>query len=252
MRYGELTVLDGVDMTVPRGEVRVILGGSGSGKSTLLRGVLGLAEVADGRVEILGEDVVSLSESARVRHMKRIGVMFQNAALLGSLTVAENLLLPLFEHRRISKTVAEEIVRMKLELVGLGEAAHRYPSELSGGMRKRAGIARAMVLDPEILFCDEPSAGLDPVTSAELDALLLNLKRLFDMTVVVVTHELASIETIADSLIMVGGGRVIAEGPADEVRKMGNADVDSFFARLGRKDGIHRRTVAGLLGMETN
>jgi phospholipid/cholesterol/gamma-HCH transport system ATP-binding protein len=130
VRYGDRAVLDGVDMTVPRGEVRVILGGSGSGKSTLLRGVLGLAEPAAGRVEILGEDVAALGEDARVTHMQRIGVMFQNAALLGSLTVAENVALPLLEHRRHPPRIVEEIVRMKLELVGLGPAAHRYPAEL--------------------------------------------------------------------------------------------------------------------------
>ncbi len=250
VRYGELTVLDGVDMTVPRGEVRVILGGSGSGKSTLLRGILGLAEAAGGSVEILGENVASLDEAERVEHMQRIGVMFQNAALLGSLTVSENVALPLVEHRRYPADLVREIVRMKLELVGLGEAAHRFPAELSGGMRKRAGIARAMVLDPRILFCDEPSAGLDPVTSAEIDALILSLKRLFDMTVVVVTHELASIETIADSLLMVGDGKVIAEGSAVEVREMGHPRVDAFFARVAEARVGTRRSAAGLLGMK--
>ncbi len=245
--YGDSVVLDGVDMTVPRGDVRVIIGGSGSGKTTLVRGILGLTDVAAGTVEVLGEDVSALDESERVRCMRRVGVMFQHAALLGSLTVAENVALPLLEHASYPPEIMREIVRMKLELVGLGDAVHRFPAELSGGMRKRAGIARAMALDPDILFCDEPSAGLDPVTSAELDALILNLKRLFDMTVVIVSHELASIDTVADSLVMLSGGRVIAEGSKAKVRASGLPEVDSFFERLSKGRAVSRTSAADLL-----
>lgn len=249
VRYGEHTVLDGVDVTVPRGDVRVILGGSGSGKSTLLKGVLGLAEPAAGTVEILGREVRAMGEAERARHQQRIGVMFQNGALLGSLTVAENVALPLLEHRRHPPEVVRELVRMKLGLVGLSHAEHRYPAELSGGMVKRASLARAMILDPEILFCDEPSAGLDPLTSAELDALILTLKRTFDMTVVIVTHELASIETVADSLVMVGGGKVLAEGPMAELRSAGIPQIDDFFARNVTGEGRGAPSAAELLGL---
>jgi phospholipid/cholesterol/gamma-HCH transport system ATP-binding protein len=240
VRYGARTILDGVDMTVQQGEIRVILGGSGSGKSTLLKGILGLTDVAGGQVTMLGATMLGVGEKQRGELMQRIGVLFQNGALFGSLTVGENVALPLREHRRLPEGAIAELVRMKLAQVDLSHAEHLYPSELSGGMRKRAGLARALALDPEILFCDEPSAGLDPLTSAELDNLILSLRDRLKMTVVIVTHELASIEAVADSLIMVGGGKVIAEGPMAEVRSRGIVAVDEFFARktqsVTRKD----------------
>ncbi len=249
VRYGARTILDGVDMSVPSGDVRVILGGSGSGKSTLLRGILGLTPIAGGTIEMLGADLPALDRAARVRHFRRVGVMFQNGALFGSLTVAQNIALPLKEHARLPENLIRELVRMKLELVQMTHAEHLYPDQLSGGMIKRAALARAMILDPEILFCDEPSAGLDPLTSAELDALLLRLKALFNMTVVVVTHELQSIETIADSVIMLGRGHVIAEGPIDDIRRAGIPAVDDFFARRSQPEAQRRRSLAELLGV---
>ncbi len=252
VRYGERTVLDGVDLTVGQGEVWVILGGSGCGKSTLVKGILGLAEASSGSVEMLGQDLSLLHDEERSRLYKRVGMLFQNGALFGSLTVAQNVALPLQEFAKVPESVVRELVRMKLNLVSMGHAEHFYPSELSGGMKKRVALARAMILDPEILFCDEPSAGLDPLTSAELDQLILQLKNLFKMTVVVVTHELASIETIADSVIMLGKGKVIAAGPIAEVRSRGIQEVDDFFSRR-LEPGVHEeKSVAELFGLNAS
>ena len=200
-KYGERTVLDGVGMTVDRGEVHVILGGSGCGKSTLLKHVIGLLKPAGGKIELLGTDLVAVDEGERNAVLARIGMLFQGGALLNSLTIAENVALPIRERSVLPEDVVQEIVAMKLALVSLAHAAQLTPPELSGGMKKRAALARAMATDPEILFCDEPSAGLDPVTAAELDDLLLNLKQSFGMSVVVVTHELPSIENIADRVL---------------------------------------------------
>ncbi len=251
VRYGARTILDGVDMTVRQGEIRVILGGSGSGKSTLLKGILGLTDIAGGQVSLLGQELTKLGEKERGALMQRIGVLFQNGALFGSLTVGENVALPLREHRRLPEGAIAELVRLKLAQVDLSHAENLYPSELSGGMKKRAGLARALALDPEVLFCDEPSAGLDPLTSAELDALLLSLRDRLKMTVVIVTHELASIEAVADSLIMVGGGKVIAEGPMQDVRSRGIVAVDEFFARKTKSMARQDTSVATLFGLET-
>jgi phospholipid/cholesterol/gamma-HCH transport system ATP-binding protein len=201
-KYGEHTVLQGVDLEVRRGEIRVILGGSGGGKSTLLKNCIGLVHPAGGEVRILGEDLTALEGQARASLLNRVGVLFQNGALLGSLTIRENVALPIREHTDLEPDVIEELVRLKLAQVELSHAEFLLPSELSGGMRKRAALARAMALDPEILFCDEPSAGLDPLTSAELDELLMRMRDRFGMAIVVVTHELHSIETIADTAIM--------------------------------------------------
>lgn len=245
--YGERRILEHIDMTVPRGEIRVILGGSGSGKSTCLRAILGLIP-STGSVKLLGQELNGLRERQRQLHQQRIGVMFQNGALFGSLTVAQNVALPLLEHARVPSEVAQELVRMKLNLVGMGHAEHLYPAQLSGGMKKRAALARAMILDPELLFCDEPSAGLDPLTSAELDALLLHVRALFGTTIVVVTHELQSIETIADSVIMLGKGRVIAEGPIEQVKAQGIPEVEHYFARHLSQTPSIGMTVAQLFG----
>ncbi len=250
VRYGERTVLAGVDMSVPAGEIRVILGGSGSGKSTLLKGILGLTDLSGGEVNLLGQPMVGLPESERRRLMQRVGVLFQNGALFGSLTVGENVALPLREHRRLPEGAIRELVRSKLAQVSMSHAEHLYPSELSGGMKKRAGLARALALDPEVLFCDEPSAGLDPQTSLNLDNLLLQLRDRLGVTVVIVTHELASIEGIADSLIMIGAGRVIAEGPVAEVRRRGIPQVDDFFARMVKADAQATVSAAALLGLQ--
>lgn len=230
--YGERIILDGVDLRVQRGEVRVILGGSGCGKSTLMKSCIGLLEPSGGTVHMLGNDMRDLEGRALTRLLTRVGVLFQYGALLGSITIGENIALPLREHTDLPEDVIGEMVRLKLALVELAPAEHLLPSELSGGMRKRAALARAMALDPDLLFCDEPSAGLDPLTSAELDELLLRLRDRFGMAIVVVTHELMSIERIADRAIMLSGGHVLADGTLDEVRGTDHPEVKAFFERI--------------------
>ncbi len=230
-RYGDRTILDGIDLTVRRGEVRVILGGSGGGKTTLLKHCIGLLTPAAGRVLVLDQPLSELEGAARVALLRRIGVLFQAGALLGSITVGENVALPLREHTDLPEAVILEMVRLKLAAVELVHAEHLLPSELSGGMRKRAALARALALDPDVLFCDEPSAGLDPLTSAGLDELLLRLRDLFGMAMVVVTHELLSIARIAERATMLAGGKVVADGTLDEVRGTDHPDVRAFFAR---------------------
>ena len=230
--YGERLILDGVDLRVRPGEVRVILGGSGCGKSTLLRSCIGLLQPKRGDVRLLNEDLTALEGQARTSLLTRVGVLFQYGALLGSITIGENIALPLREHTDLPADVIEEIVRLKLALVELSHAQHLLPSELSGGMRKRAALARALALDPDLLFCDEPSAGLDPLTSAELDELLLRLRDRFGMAIVVVTHELMSIERITDRALMLSKGSVIADGPLDEIRQQEHPEIKAFFERI--------------------
>jgi phospholipid/cholesterol/gamma-HCH transport system ATP-binding protein len=230
--YGERTILDGVDLSVARGEVRVILGGSGSGKSTLLKHAIGLLAPAGGTVSVLGQPLHGLEGPERVALLRRIGVLFQSGALLGSITVRENVALPLREHTDLPEQVIAELVSLKLSVVELSHAENLLPGELSGGMRKRAALARAMALDPDLLFCDEPSAGLDPLTSAELDDLILRLRDRFGMAIVVVTHELMSIERIADKAMMLSSGKVLADGPLDQVRRTDHPEVRAFFQRI--------------------
>ncbi len=235
-KYGERTVLDGVNMTVDRGEVHVILGGSGCGKSTLLKHVIGLLRPAGGSIELLGKDLVAIDEAERNQVLSRIGMLFQGGALLNSLTIAENVALPIRERSELPEPVIAEIVAMKLALVSLSHATKLTPPELSGGMKKRAALARAMATDPEILFCDEPGAGLDPITASELDDLLLNLKDRFGMSVVVVTHELASIDRVADRVTMLEKGKVIASGALTEVKRMDHPMVRAFFDRKSERE----------------
>jgi phospholipid/cholesterol/gamma-HCH transport system ATP-binding protein len=233
-RFGSNTLFEHVSFDVRRGEVFVILGGSGCGKSTLLKLMIGLVPPAEGHVGILGTDVWSTEGEGRLGLLKRIGVMWQQGALFGSQTLLENVEMPLAEHTTLPPEARTEVARAKLGLVGLSEAAARLPSEVSGGMLKRAGIARALALDPAILFLDEPSAGLDPITSAGLDELIRDLSRSLGTTFVVVTHELASILAIGDRCIMLDkeAKGMIAEGDPRELRDHGtHPTVRAFFRR---------------------
>ena len=233
-RFDDRTIFEHVTFEVRRGEVFVILGGSGCGKSTLLKHMIGLLTPADGNIQVLGEDITGLAGEERRALLRQIGVMWQSGALFGSLTLTGNVEVPLEEHTRLPAEARAMVARSKLGLVGLGDAAGRLPAEISGGMAKRAGIARAMALDPPILFLDEPSAGLDPITSAGLDALIKGLARELGTTFVVVTHELQSILAIGDRCIMLDRAAkgVIAEGDPRQLRDHSDHPiVRAFFRR---------------------
>ena len=231
MSYGARRVLDRVDLDVYRGEILVLLGGSGSGKTTLLKHVLGLAKPDTGNITINGVDITCCSPSELGAVRRRIGVAFQAAALFNSLSVEENVALPLRELTRLADSTIKLMVWMKLMAVGLSDAGSLYPPELSGGMRKRAAVARAMALDPEILILDEPSAGLDPIVSAELDELILFLKRSFGITILVVTHELESAFHIADRIAMLYQGRLIAVDTKEQFAGNAHPRIRQFLDR---------------------
>jgi len=214
--YEDRAVLDGVSLDIAAGETVVIMGGSGCGKSTLLRLMIGTIAPDGGRVELFGRDLAQMSEAELEAARKRFGVLFQSAALFNSMTVGENVALPLREHTDLDEETIEIMVRIKLELVGMRDAAALIPSEISGGMKKRAGLARAIALDPEVLFYDEPSAGLDPVTSAEIDQLMIDLSRKLGVTSVVVTHEMDSAFRLADRMALLEAGRLLKVAPRSE------------------------------------
>ncbi len=231
--YGKRIVLDQISFEVCAGEVVALLGGSGCGKSTLMKHMIGLYKPMAGCIEIGGDDLASASGPLRERILRRFGVMYQSGALFGSMNVLDNVRLPLESFSDLDDEAIELVARLKLRLVGLEDSASYLPSELSGGMQKRAAIARAMALDPAILFLDEPSAGLDPVTSAELDALIRRLAENQGMTIVVVTHELASINTIADRAVMLDRETkgIIAIGAPAELAWHEDIRVRRFFLR---------------------
>jgi phospholipid/cholesterol/gamma-HCH transport system ATP-binding protein len=208
-RFGSQTVLDGLTLDIIPGEIMVIMGGSGSGKSTSLRLMIGSFPPDSGDIQIFGRSVCGLTEDEMNEVRKRFGILFQSGALFNSMTLAENVALPLREHTDLDPDIIDIQVKIKLELVGLREHADKYPAQISGGMKKRAGLARALALDPKILFYDEPSAGLDPVTSAQIDQLILSLSRRLGVTSVVVTHEMDSAFTIADRMAMLDKGRML-------------------------------------------
>src|SRR6202171_6345396 len=230
--YGSREVLHGLTFEVRRGETLVVIGGSGSGKSTMLRTLVGLERPSSGEVRIKGIDIAKAGAREMDGIRKRIGLAFQGGALIGSLSVGGNISLPLLEHTVLERSTIEVMVRIKLEQVGLSGFENFSPSELSGGMRKRAAFARAMALDPEILFFDEPSAGLDPITAAGIDDLILSLKRAYALTMVVVTHELASAFLIADRIVLIDRGAIVAMGPVEEVRNSQHPRVRQFLDRI--------------------
>ncbi len=230
-KYGDTTVLDHVTFDVARGNIFVILGASGCGKTTLLKHMTGLIPAASGVIEYGGKNIAGMDEEELALMQRGIGIAFQSSGLFNSMTVGENVALPLVEYGEVDPRLIDSIVRLKLSLVGLANAQHKMPGELSGGMRKRAGLARAIALDPPIVFFDEPSAGLDPIMASGLDELVLNLKALLGITFVIVTHELDSIRKVADQVLMLDKGVVIFTGTVEEAENSEHDRVRQFFER---------------------
>jgi phospholipid/cholesterol/gamma-HCH transport system ATP-binding protein len=236
VNYGEREILHGINFEVAAGETIAILGGSGSGKSTLLRTMVGLEKPTSGQIWIRGKDIAALSRSEMDEVRKKIGMSFQGGALFGSMTVGENVALPLREHTKLEESTIQIILRLKLDQVGLAGFEYYMPSELSGGMKKRAAVARALAMDPEILFFDEPSAGLDPIIAAGIDHLILQLKKAFHMTIMVVTHELASAFLIADRMVLIDKGNIVAIGTKEEMQISKQPRVRQFLDRIAEPE----------------
>jgi phospholipid/cholesterol/gamma-HCH transport system ATP-binding protein len=232
VQYGDREILHGINFEVMRRETIVILGGSGSGKSTLLRTMVGLEKPTSGSVWVSGTNLAAATAAEMDEVRKKIGLSFQGGALIGSMTVGENVALPLRELTDLEQSTIEVMVRIKLQQVGLIKFENFMPAQLSGGMKKRAALARAMAMDPEILFFDEPSAGLDPVIAAGIDQLILNLKQALAVTIVVVTHELASAFLIADRIIVLDAGQILAAVPPDELKKSTHPRIQQFLNRV--------------------
>jgi phospholipid/cholesterol/gamma-HCH transport system ATP-binding protein len=231
VRYGEREVLKGITFDVHPGENLVILGGSGGGKSTLLRNLVGLMRPHAGSILIDGHDFTAMTDDERISLRKKMGMCFQGSALFGSMSVAENVALPLIEHTELNRSTIDIMVQIKLELVGLGGFGDYMPSELSGGMKKRAGLARAMAMDPKLIFYDEPSAGLDPIVAVGLDHLIRRLQQTFNLTSIVVTHELPSVRLVADRVLMLKAGEIVALGTLEELEASDEPFVRQFFER---------------------
>ncbi|MDX2143998.1 MAG: ATP-binding cassette domain-containing protein [Rhodospirillaceae bacterium] len=236
--YGKREILHGINLEVRQGEIMVIMGGSGSGKSTLLNALLGLLRPTSGTIRILGQDLNAISDVERTKLRQKMGVAFQGGALFSSLNVLDNIVLPLREHTKLDRNTMRIMARMKMQVVNLSGFENLMPAELSGGMIKRAALARAIVMDPRILFCDEPSAGLDPVVSSAIDDLILNLREAMDMSIVVVTHELESAFKIADRICVLDKGHILTIGSVEEVRNSPNERIQNL---------LNRRTEAEIL-----
>jgi len=232
VRYGAREILHGVNFEVQSGETLVILGGSGSGKSTLLRTLVGLEKPSGGEIWMQGKNFAAMPEADRNDLRKKMGMSFQGGALFGSMSVGDNVALPLREHTPLDESTIDIVVRLKLDQVGLSGFEGYMPAQLSGGMKKRAAIARALAMDPEILFFDEPSAGLDPIIAAGIDELILKLKKAFHITILVVTHELASAFLIADRMILLDKGHIVADGTPKELQGSAEPRVRQFLDRV--------------------
>jgi len=227
--FGGVRVLDGISLDIYKGETIVIVGGSGCGKSTLLRHIIGQLRPDSGKVHLFGEDITRIREAEMDRLKRRFGMLFQSAALFDSLTVEENIALPMREHTKLDEHIIKIMIKMKLNQVGLRGFGHLMPSQLSGGMRKRVGLARAIALDPEIIFYDEPSAGLDPVVTAVVDKLIVDLGGALSITSVVVTHDMNSVFRIADRIVMLYKGKILQIGTKDEIRNSKNEYIQQFI-----------------------
>jgi phospholipid/cholesterol/gamma-HCH transport system ATP-binding protein len=230
-RFGRQTVHDGVGFNVRRGELLAVIGGSGSGKSVLLREIVGLQAPTSGSVELLGADVARAGGAVLSGLRRRVGMLFQDGALFSSMDVRGNVAVPLREHTRLGSALIDEVVGLRLALAGLPpETASKMPSELSGGMRKRAALARALALEPEVLFLDEPTSGLDPVTARAFDRLLVSLNRDLGLTVLLITHDLDTLLGVVDRVVVIGGGKVVVDGPLERVRAHPDPWIQSYFA----------------------
>jgi len=238
-KFGPRTVLNGVSFSVDKGDTMIIMGGSGCGKSTLLRHIIGAMKPTSGSIKLFGEEITTMPQGQLEKLRLRFGMNFQFGALLQSLTVGENVALPLVENSAVDPEIVDLIVKMKLELVGLTGFENLKPAEISGGMRKRVGLARAVALDPELLFSDEPTSGLDPIMTAVIDQLTLDLTRKLDMTAVVVSHDMTSAFRIGTKMIMLGAGKragtIIAQGTPVEIRNHPDPEVQQFIK--GEPDG---------------
>jgi phospholipid/cholesterol/gamma-HCH transport system ATP-binding protein len=234
-RFGDRAVINNISFNVHRGETLVIMGGSGCGKSTLLRHMIGSMKPTSGSVKLFSEEITAMKEREIERVRLRFGMLFQSGALLASLTVGENVALPLLQHTDKSPDEIEEIVKQKLQMVGLTGFEELKPDEISGGMKKRVGLARALALNPELLFSDEPTSGLDPIMTAVVDQLTVKLAHGSHMTAVVVSHDMTSAFRIATRMIMLGGGGIVAQGTPDEIRNSSNPEVQQFIK--GEADG---------------
>ncbi|MCB9800276.1 MAG: ABC transporter ATP-binding protein [Candidatus Omnitrophica bacterium] len=228
-RFGDRTVLDGINLNVPEGKITVIMGGSGCGKSTMLRHLIGLHQPTEGDIYVDNENIVGMSEKQMNGVKRKFGMLFQGAALFNSMSVGDNVALPLREHTDLSDEIIQIIVKVKLELVGLTGFEDFMPYQISGGMKKRVALARAIALDPKIVFYDEPGAGLDPITASMIDQLILDLSQKLKITSVVVTHEMKSAFRIADQMIVLHKGKVLQVGTSEEIKNSSNSYIQQFI-----------------------